>query len=564
MHDVKCQKISTTNSDINNEPTTEEIYQIDCPSSYDAEDVNKFIKKIADDYEVQLLIDNLPVASSQAYQDCGNMPGTSYQASQKSIYSRPSGFPLGCMTKNKKFFLNNHWSFTIKYHKDAEKGEFYIVGADVVPSSIDYSKVRFSCNPEEVLPESISFDYRLELKEDTPINQITWSYSLKWEESNIKWASRWDAYANVADTDNAAIHWFTIINALVIVLLLTTMVALILIRAVRKDIKRYQSEDDESGWKLLHGDVFRPPTASGLLSVLYGNGIQLLSMTLITLIFVLFGLNHPENRGYLATLMLILFAIMGILGGHQALRYYKMLDGTSWKLVTVMTALLFPSLTITLFSLGNLVFRILANTSSAVSFLTLLKIFFIWSGVSVPLVFIGGYFGYTQEKISQPSEINSIPRYIPKQPWYFSTIILFLGAGLLPFGAGVMEVYFIMTSIWLHKFYYVFGFLFLAFIIVLLTCAEITIVITYFQLCNENYKWWWRSFLMGGSCAFYLFLYSIFYFLTRIQSRTVLLALLYLEYMSIISWFLFLITGSVGLLGSTLFIRKIYSQIKVN
>lgn len=31
------------------------------------------------------------------------------------------------------------------------------------------------------------------------------------------------------------------------------------------------------------------------------------------------------------------------------------------------------------------------------------------------------------------------------------------------------------------------------------------------QLCNEDYNWWWRSFMCSGSCALYIFLYSIWY-----------------------------------------------------
>jgi transmembrane 9 superfamily protein 2/4 len=37
----------------------------------------------------------------------------------------------------------------------------------------------------------------------------------------------------------------------------------------------------------------------------------------------------------------------------------------------------------------------------------------------------------------------------------------------------------------LHQFYYLFGFLFLVFVILAITCAEITIVMCYFQLCSE-------------------------------------------------------------------------------
>ena len=36
----------------------------------------------------------------------------------------------------------------------------------------------------------------------------------------------------------------------------------------------------------------------------------------------------------------------------------------------------------------------------------------------------------------------------------------------------------------MHQFYYLFGFLGLVFIILIITCAEITIVLAYFQLCS--------------------------------------------------------------------------------
>jgi transmembrane 9 superfamily protein 2/4 len=60
-----------------------------------------------------------------------------------------------------------------------------------------------------------------------------------------------------------------------------------------------------------------------------------------------------------------------------------------------------------------------------------------------------------------------------------------LVGGILPFGAIFIELYFIMSSIWSHKVYYVFGFLFLVFSVLTITCSEVSILMCYFHLCSE-------------------------------------------------------------------------------
>jgi transmembrane 9 superfamily protein 2/4 len=140
-----------------------------------------------------------------------------------------------------------------------------------------------------------------------------------------------------------------------------------------------------------------------------------------------------------------------------------------------------------------------------------------------------------------------------------------LMGGILPFGAVFIELYFIMSSIWLHKLYYVFGFLLIVFIILILTCAEITIVMIYFQLCNGDYRWWWRSFFTSGSSALYLLLYSVFYFVTKLRAVShFLMGVVFFGYMAIISYFFFVLTGAIGFYSSFWFIVKIFGSIKVD
>merc|ERR1712203_725385 len=139
-----------------------------------------------------------------------------------------------------------------------------------------------------------------------------------------------------------------------------------------------------------------------------------------------------------------------------------------------------------------------------------------WFGISVPLVFVGAYVGAQQPAIELPVGTSLLPRRIPEQPWYMQPGITALIGGILPFGAVFTELFFIMSSLWQHQFYYMFGFLALVLMILIVTCAEISIALTYFQLTSEDYRWWWRSFLASGSSAPYVFVYAIIYFSTRL------------------------------------------------
>lgn len=109
-----------------------------------------------------------------------------------------------------------------------------------------------------------------------------------------------------------------------------------------------------------------------------------------------------------------------------------------------------------------------------------------------------------------------------------------------------------------------FGIVFLVFVILIVTCAEITIVLCYFQLCNEDYRWWWRSYLTSGSSAVYLFLYAAFYFFTRLQITNAVSGMLFFGYMFIVSYAFFVLTGTIGFYACLWFTRLIYSSVKID
>ena len=93
------------------------------------------------------------------------------------------------------------------------------------------------------------------------------------------------------------------------------------------------------------------------------------------------------------------------------------------------------------------------------------------------------------------------------------------------------------------QFYYMFGFVLLAFIILVVVCLETSILLCYFHLCSEDYRWWWRSFFSTATTGFYLFLFSLHYFFFKTQIVGSLSYLVYFGYTFIIVFLFSIFTG---------------------
>lgn len=314
------------------------------------------------------------------------------------------------------------------------------------------------------------------------------------------------------------------------------MVAMILYRTMSKDISRYNaidlSEDvqEDYGWKLVHGEVFRAPSRPMLLAVMVGNGAHLVAMCGITLVFALFGFLSPSNRGSLATVLLLCWTLFACVGGYVSARTYSSNGGDNWKSNIVLTAVLFPTIIFTGIGLLNL-WLIGSSSSGAVPFGTILAILLLWFLISVPLSVAGYFYGMRHGPFAQPVRVHPIPRQIPPQPWYLRPVQSAILGGVLPFGAAFVELYFVLSSLFGHRAYYAFGFLFLTFSVVVITTATVTVLFTYFVLCGEEYRWHWRAFLIGGGSAFWVYVYGIWYWVSRLSLDNISSVTLYFGYL---------------------------------
>ncbi|KAL9673508.1 hypothetical protein QQ045_029767 [Rhodiola kirilowii] len=110
------------------------------------------------------------------------------------------------------------------------------------------------------------------------------------------------------------------------------IVLVIFLRTVRRDLTRYEELDKEaqaqmneelSFWKLVVGDVFRAPACSSLLCIMVGDGVQILGMAIVTIMFAALGFMSPASRGTLLSGMLFFYMILGIAAGYVDVRLWR-------------------------------------------------------------------------------------------------------------------------------------------------------------------------------------------------------------------------------------------------
>lgn len=361
---------------------------------------------------------------------------------------------------------------------------------------------------------------------------IPYTYSVYFrEEEHIEWANRWDLFF-VDQEDSSAIHWLAIVNSLIISGLLTAVVAVIFTRTIRGEIKSYKdgsledgklkvnraktarsprkssekgrlldqdgevdadmSSDDElvediTGWKLVHGDVFRPPSFGGILAPLVGSGMQLVFMVTGLVLLSSFGVLNPSFRGGYISVAVALFVFAGSFSGYFSARVYRTFGGQMWQKNAIVTATLFPGLLFSTVFILNL-FVWAQASSTALPFGTLVALIALWLLIQLPLVYLGSWYGFVKVGPWQhPIKATVIPRQIPQQTWYIRSLQSILLAGLIPFAVIFIELLFVFKSLWQDKsgYYYVFGFLAVIGVVLIAVIMEVTVIAVYAQLCSE-------------------------------------------------------------------------------
>ena len=121
-----------------------------CKLTLNDKSAGEFEAKVKDDYRVNMILDNLPVAMVKMREDNG-----------KPIKTYERGFPVGFMASSgqkgdkAQAYLHNHVRLTILIHKDIETEMSRIVGFEVEPFSAAHKQGKSgelsTCNPEKMV-----------------------------------------------------------------------------------------------------------------------------------------------------------------------------------------------------------------------------------------------------------------------------------------------------------------------------------------------------------------------------------------------------------------------------
>jgi len=537
-----------------------------CVQTLSSKDLKWLRALIERHYRIHMNVDGLPVLMRSSELNY-------------AVRGYPVGFkaPPSYTTLDKdEYFLYNHVKFILRYN-EADNNSIKVVGFDAHPVSIVHSgengekTCSHEISPSNALKTFQPIRAKTEENSQESALRIMYSYEVSWEPSQIAWADRWDIYMVQSPDDE--VHLFSILNSLMIVVLLTGAVATIMIRTLKKDIATYnemqamgasEGLEEEGGWKLMHGDVFRPPARFKLLlCVTVGTGVQITASFVLTLVCALCGFLSTMKKGQTLTSVILLYVLCGSVAGYVSARLDKFFECKNWKKTSILTAAGFPAVLVSMFLFLDVLLSF-QGAATAVSIWTIMILFLLWLFVSTPLVFVGSYYGFSAKKIEAPARTNQIARIVPEIAWYLRFPFSFLIGGILPFGNVCIEVYFILGALWLHQIYYVMGFLFSVMVVLVLTSAEIAIVMCYLQLAAEDHLWWWRSFTNVASAGLYMFLYSIWYLATKLNLMGIVPTFVYVTYMLMISMALGLCCGSVGTLSCFWFTKTIYRALKVD
>lgn len=551
--------------------------------------------------------DGLIRAGYVAHWSLDGLPGaTVFHTKKNNQKYYAAGFPLG-FVENDVSYIYNHVAIVVRTHRELN-GDSTIVGFEIYPKSVNNEECPGTIHNYEnfALPRATSKNIA-----NKPVS-IPFTYTVAWlEDKLMSYASRWDLfYLNSPSHQHA--HWLSLFNSLVLFALVLLIVAITLVRALKRNVEDLQlpllnadthpSELDE--WKSMERLAKAPPHRPLVYTTLVALGIQfLVTASAVIVAFVIsnhFGVGKAgarvnvlnNHQGGILSFFIFCFIAAGSVLSFWGVIWHRLFTGRSLRhhyrasecaRISLLSSGSLPGLCLVT-ALGTNFFVWAKRSSSALPFGTIIVLLLLYTFAVLPLGLLGGFIANSPALARAlsargyvPVDKEVVPPPVPgtTSPYdrrnhrrqYLSPFQNGLLFGVIPFGIVYVELLFIFNSVWLEKtsFYYMYGFLLATALILLLVIVELTVIAVYFSLAAMgNPHWAWLSFRVGLSVGWYIFAYSVYYFCYYLRMRDFVLVLYYFGYMLLVCFAIGIGGGAAGAMSGYVFVHKLYRSISKN
>ncbi|OHS96048.1 hypothetical protein TRFO_10233 [Tritrichomonas foetus] len=265
-------------------------------------------------------------------------------------------------------------------------------------------------------------------------------------------------------------------------------------------------EYEENSWYFVRGDIFRNPRRLPLLCSLSGIGFQLFFVGLFA------SFSKYPNEASLVNRLIFYLILLSPLSGFISIRMFKIADGTAWRNLISINALLAPIIVLISFILSqslNFVFQ-------SAKMLTVQNFSIILGCILLHIILstIGSFFSLKIAVPQLPFKVNLIPKQIVKQPFYLQGIPRYLIVGFYVF-LNLYSIFKIVlkmnnniSEIIISK---VFGFESL--MLMFTSSFNVTLFYMFLSIKKEDYRWWWSAFLGPSFCGVFYILLAVYQYI---------------------------------------------------
>ena len=305
-----------------------------CTKTLTAEDAQQFQHAVLHHYWYQMYIDDLPVWGmvGEVYDHPtleGNGVGSMAKSNGVASFEQQK---IRLESDNKKLELNQNNGRNTGITDNTDNKDVSAEDADVQYSVYVYThkKLSIAYNQKHIVEVNLTSEDPQLVKEGAVFD---FRYDVTWvDKPSQSFDKRFERYLDYSFFEHQ-IHWFSIFNSFMMVIFLVGLVTLILIRTLRNDYAKYMRDEEdldetergvgeESGWKQVHGDVFRTPPHLTLFTALYGAGHQLLLLFLL-FIFLSIAASLYVERGAVVTTFIVCYGVTSAWAGYMSGSFYK-------------------------------------------------------------------------------------------------------------------------------------------------------------------------------------------------------------------------------------------------